>query len=171
MSYSYIKSVFPNFETSKVYGDNVYNVIRENEKKTEEKKEENFEIPKSYMEEKYISPFNVNNSNHTNINNIKKEELEKTTLSKDNNLKFYNLPLNGDNNDHKTIENFQTNNDSDDHNKYIIHVLECPRCRDAISKQLEIIDDKLKLEGYMELASYIIFGVFILLLIDTLNKK
>jgi hypothetical protein len=96
------------------------------------------------------------------------------------NLKFYNLPHIPNTNEslnkpikENTIENFESSdvNENDDHNQYIIHVLGCPKCKEALAKQLITMDDKIRLEGYMELASYVIFGVFILLLIDTINKK
>lgn len=179
MSYSYIKSVFPNFETSKVYGENqpIYNGLNEvnqpkynglndiNQPKTDE--------PKSYMTNDYISPFN-NPNNITNANS--KEGMENVG----DNLKFYNLPYVPNHNQEETniknthlqgniIETFESTDN--DHEKYILHVLDCTRCKNVLMKQLGIMEDKIRMENYMELASYIIFGIFILLLIDIINKK
>lgn len=195
MSYSYIKSVFPNFETSKVYSEDIYNSIPK--AKVESKNEIKVDEPKPFGAEKYVSNFNLNN-NVVSGNGItlQQPQPQQPEPSKDN-LKFYNLPyipssqpkipdniprnITGDYK--KVMETFddeyeqngqqngQQNGNFIDHNKYILHVLGCKRCKDSLLKQLNIWDDKIKMESYMELASYIIFGIFIIMLIDTLNKK
>lgn len=169
MSYSYIKSVFPNFETSKVYSEDIYNTIgvqlkSQNETKTEELQ--------PFGAEKYVSSFNLNEKQ-----SVKQSENE---ISKKDNLKFYNLPYTPAKHQNLTEEKKNSNGErmiesfgdqENDHNKYILHVMECKRCKESLLKQLNLWDDKIKMEGYMELASYIIFGIFIILIIDALNKK
>lgn len=174
MSYSYIKSVFPNFETSKVYGEGLYNTINKTPeaKKIAEQEQTKIKEPvkafgdvgdpvKAFGEEQYVSPYTS-------------QSKEETKENKDN-LKFYNLPYNVEEHKPKPQEQnkkiIETFEDEDNHSKYILHVLECKSCKESLMKQLNILDDKIKMEGYMELASYIIFGIFILLLIDSLNKK
>lgn len=173
MSYSYIKSVFPNFETSKVYGEDLYNNINIKTDETSKQKE----LPKSFIEDKY---------NGTDLQPvIPKQQIEEIT-QKDN-LKFYNIPFTpvqtvpslkeetkqetGEIKEKTGIEKFESLDNGLDHSKYILHVMNCKRCKESLIKQFNILDDQLKMEGYIELASYIIFGIFILLLIDTISKK
>ncbi len=184
MSYSYIKSVFPNFETSKVYGEDLYNNIKTND--VNKTNETTIQEPKSFLEDKYNGETlkSVSAPLTDSTNKLINEPAQK------DNLKFYNIPyipiqnipqttqplqhsidLENQNNKEKLIEKFESYDDKLEHNKYILHVMDCKRCREALMKQLNIMDDKIKMEGYMELASYVIFGIFILLLIDTVNKR
>jgi hypothetical protein len=48
------------------------------------------------------------------------------------------------------------------------HVLECPGCKESLFKQLNIDVDKKRNEEFMEVISYMIFGLLILLLLDRL---
>lgn len=172
MSYSYIKSVFPNFETSKVYSEDLYNISSlQKQEQTQSKVQIPTEkIPKPF-EEQYVSPFNLNK------NTVQTEQKN----DKDN-LRFYNLPYvpvqpvqeKNEENIHKSkkiVEGFEDTEENIDHNKYILHILDCKKCKESLMKQLNLLDDKIKMESYMELASYIIFGIFMIILIDTLNKK
>ena len=54
---------------------------------------------------------------------------------------------------------------------YVKHILECSRCKSIAIKQLGIENDRIRNEEIMEVISYIIFGLFILLLIDSLKEK
>jgi len=49
------------------------------------------------------------------------------------------------------------------------HVLNCSSCKSIIIKQLGLDADKTRNEEFMELLSYIVFGIFMLMLID--NSK
>jgi hypothetical protein len=59
----------------------------------------------------------------------------------------------------------------DDCDTHIKHILNCKQCKMLTIKQLSIESDKYRNEEMMELASYVIFGMFILLLIDSLKKN
>ena len=54
---------------------------------------------------------------------------------------------------------------------YMKHVLSCHSCRSIIMKQLNMDNDRIRNEEIMELVTYIVFGIFILLLIDILKNK
>lgn len=178
MSYSYIKSVFPNFETSKVYGEDIYNNITLNSSQKNNSMEQPKFETKPLNAETYVSPFNLNESRIKNEIKSDNKNIEQAIKEDKDNLKFYNLPFTPNNlypeapevKQKNVVEKFEDSDDND-HNKYILHVLECKKCKESLIKQLNIFDDKIKLESYMELISYIIFGVFIILLIDTINKK
>ena len=53
---------------------------------------------------------------------------------------------------------------------YVKHILECNKCKSVAMKQLGIESDKVRNEEIMEVVSYIVFGLFILLLIDSLKS-
>ena len=163
MSYSYIKSVFPNFENSnKVYDETLYT--------------------------------NINSSlyNEVNVQQVKPLEYNKENNKENNRGESFILPSD------KLLENL-TNVDQDntvtfqsqyseqqtptisqtrfvesqefDCDTHVKHILDCKQCRMLAIKHLSIESDKYRNEEMMELASYVIFGMFILLLIDSLKKN
>jgi hypothetical protein len=55
---------------------------------------------------------------------------------------------------------------------YVNHIVQCSKCKAVVMKKdLGLDSDKLINEDIMEILSYLIFGLFILLLIDSLKKK
>lgn len=181
MTYSYIKSVFPNFETSKVYDEKNYNSI------TLKNTVEN-NTSDSFLSQ-FILPINQKESN-TKVNNIKTESdnIKKEGIvqnSKSNILSFnenemlslieenYNT-LNKQNNIHYqemfTNDNKNINNESEC-TSHLNHVLECIKCKEMFSKQLNLEYEKLKNEEIIEVVSYIVFGIFVLLILDNISKK
>lgn len=160
MSYSYVKTVFPNFEFSNVYNDKLYtnNVTKE------------------------IKPLNVtgleNNLSNARIETYKQIEPYQEPYRENykSNLTFYNKPvLDQDIPNYENInpqENFEnkvkTSNQS--HDEYINHINSCPSCKEALLKQLGVETERLKNDEIMELISYIVFGIFILILLDSLKK-
>lgn len=54
---------------------------------------------------------------------------------------------------------------------YIRHISECGRCKAILLKQFGIETDRIRTEEILELISYIIFGLFILLLLDYLKRN
>ena len=62
-------------------------------------------------------------------------------------------------------EQFTQLNDSD-HTLYINHILKCQSCKEIIMKQLNIESKQEFYEEILELISFIVFGIFILLLLD-----
>lgn len=116
------------------------------------------------------------------------------TANKRDNLRYYNIPIPdevmnmytnslGDQSkmsekqsgQNKNIERFENGGKGDDVcnfdcEKYITHILECVPCRGMITKQLQLDIDRSKNEEIMEVISYMIFGIFMLLLLDAIKR-
>jgi hypothetical protein len=130
MSYSYIKSVFPNYEPS-VSNNKHFNSLPPVENKTTN-----------------IQHFEANNQ--------------------DDYYKFAKSLIS----EAKAIETFTP--DQHEHglcDKYMSHVLQCTQCKDHVLTQFTQDKDKIRNEEIMEILSYIVFGIFVLLLIDALRKN
>jgi hypothetical protein len=148
MTYAYINTVYPDFKT---------------------------EIPVvNYKEYRNIKQVQ---SNTTNLDNYSpfKDKLDDTLFKKDQinsikvkeindrNLQFHNEPIKPTIRP-DTIETIENTGDID-HSVYIKHVANCEVCKKGLNLEL----DKIKMDEWMELISYIVFGIFILLLIDNLK--
>jgi len=179
MSYSYVKTVFPNFNYSNVYDTKLYDDLNKNNAP----KQLNIE-PHDTLRDIYY------------IDTQKQKEnivLPETTIETfQNNQKFYNIPLPTENVPLPTknisllkenvtlptkninhIEHFEKdlqNSSQSSHNDYTAHVLDCSSCKELLLKQFNIESDRIRNEEIMELISFIIFGIFILLLLDKSNK-
>jgi len=70
-----------------------------------------------------------------------------------------------------TIEQMTSNMQSDDCNLYTKHVLDCNKCKGMILKQFNIENDRIRNEEILELISYIMFGILILLIIDYIKRS
>ena len=203
MSYSYIKSVFPNFKDSnKVYDETLYNNINTlytdtslglPEPENLERSRPNYKHPKVELEQVVVKPESKIEAMSNVFNEYANASLYKPESQ--NNLSYYNLPIKAiqkqNTKQHNVtiesqrVEQFEeenpktqvSKNESDtvkcidgDCDQYIKHVLECSKCKAIAIKQLRIDNDRFRNEEMMELASYIIFGLFILLLIDSLKS-
>lgn len=204
MSYSYIKSVFPNFENSnKVYDETLYNNINtlytesslglpkpENLERVQPNYKKTIEVDKS-VDTKTVGKIEA-------MSNVFNEYANASLYKPENqdNLSYYNLPLKQILKQNiktpvsnveivKSIEGFEeetpkvqvSKNEHEtvrcidvDCDQYIKHVLECSKCKAIAIKQLGVDNDRFRNEEMMELASYIVFGLFILLLIDSLKS-
>lgn len=159
MSYSYLTNVFPEYESSAVYDSRVYptSVITDstaaappslapslNQIEVDTKTA----IPLSYDEQEYMT-FAKSLLNDTkkgrNIETFEEVAQEKPTSPQQTNCKV----------------------DCDSH---INHVIGCTKCTQTLLKQFNIESERLRNEEFMELFSYMIFGVFMLLLMDRLRK-
>ena len=216
MSYSYIKSVFPNFENSnKVYDETLYNNINTlyTDKESDLPKPGNLEsqMP-NYNQSKQINQDfvltketllekpKIEAMSNVNINTNDKstlpfqytqtplQELSEINFDKpsaqQNNLSYYNLPMKmfiQKQNDKikgkipSSIENFEDVKNKQacfdpDCDIYIKHILECSKCKSTVMKQLGLETDRVRNEEIMEVVSYIVFGLFILLLIDSIKS-
>lgn len=156
MSYSYLKNVFPNFEGGSIKTQDLKN------SQSEEKQE--FVLPQTSLLENFNTMDTKTEINYAPLTHNKNSD----------NLKFYNIPYN----QHSTsnIEGFEEKNNKTptcdlDCDLYIKHVNECSKCRSIILKQFGIETDRIKNEEIMEVISYLIFGLFILLLIDSLKNS
>lgn len=164
MSYSYIKSVFPNFENSnKVYDETLYTNINSslyNNDMSQVKPLENFNH-ENKRDETFILPPNKLLEKLENLEKL--EKLENLTNVNDTSQiipkQIIPLPV------ESKIEIW------DDCDTHVKHILNCKQCKMLAIKQLSIESDKYRNEEMMELASYVIFGMFILLLIDSLKKN
>lgn len=204
MSYSYIKSVFPNFENSnKVYDETLYNNITtlytdsslglpkpENSMNynTNSKGGDEFVIP----DESLLPQTPKKNMEMMSNTNTYKEyqEVQTKTPENQNNLNFYELPLpklslpnytlqsqeprespQSTRQKEVKIESFTETDKgcSLDCDQYMKHIMECGKCKAIAMKQLGVESDRFRNEEMMEIASYVIFGLFILLLIDSLK--
>lgn len=169
MSYSYIKSVFPNFQKSdRVYNEDLYNnlnVSQEEQIQTLEKFTDIVIEPKQEP--------------------IEHQQLQPKILKDQSNLTYYNLPLNYTKSiplspeesktqtleKGKVIGQFENNCSTLECDSYIKHILECDKCKNMMVKNLGLENDKILNEEIMEVVSYIIFGIFILLLIDSIKTN
>jgi hypothetical protein len=109
----------------------------------------------------------------TSIESFKGHSIQKKESS---NLKFYNTPvpvpvpvptnetiLNKENDTY--VERLEGENENE-HTKYVNHVLECSICKEIVLKQLNIESNRLFKEEILEILSYILFGFFILMLLE-----
>lgn len=189
MSYSYIQNVFPNYKTSKVYNDSLYTKIDTSNVTLDgynegyqngEYKPTNVEyvvpppetilpVPKPYISGEV--PLTKLNSGDPNIEGFQ------------NNLTYYNIPINDNKipNYHninltnpiiENLTNITNDNDNDNTNQHVQlqHVLQCDQCKNILMKQFNIDSDRIKHEEIIELISYILFGLFMLYLLDSLKK-
>lgn len=162
MSYSYVKTVFPDFKYVNVYDTKVYeNLSVSNfDKKL-------FEPAEPVNDFSFIStPENVKDK----VNNRDPPKIE----TFQNNQNYYNIPLPTNNiaiNNNKIHkESFEQDSIKNDHLEYTKHILECAKCKELLLKQFNIESDRIRNEEIMELISFMIFGLFILLLIDSYKK-
>jgi hypothetical protein len=161
MSYSYVKTVFPNFKYSNVYDTKLY---------------DNLNI--SQHDNRLFEPANNSSQNYSDISLLKPNvdsKVESKVETFQDNQKFFNqpLPINNIPVNNNTIyrESFNENKNSGYHAEHTKHVLECSSCKELLMKQFGLENDRIRNEEIMELISYLIFGLFIVLLIDTYAKK
>jgi hypothetical protein len=108
-------------------------------------------------------PANLLNNNTVSSSLITKSELQKSYSSNLSNR----IPTNYKELDsHK--ESFSQSENS--HEAYTKHVLECDQCKEVLLKQFNIETERIRNEEILELITFLIFGLFILLLLDGLKK-
>jgi len=114
------------------------------------------------------SPINLSNNDNNNINKqatlINKTELQNkfsSNLSNSIPTTYKELDL------HK--ESFSQSEQSL-HETYTKHILECNQCKEVLLKQFNIETDRIRNQEILELITFLIFGLFILLLLDGLKK-
>lgn len=184
MSYSYVKTVFPNFQFSNVYNDKLYtntsstitntkpsgltdNSRIETYKQIEPYQEPYQEPYKEPYKEPYQEPYQES---------YQKPYQEPYKEQYKNNLTYYNKPVlnqdipNYDNIDKEKFESIPKNDKNILHENYISHINNCPSCKEELLKQFNIETERLKNDEIMELISYIIFGIFVLILLDSFKK-
>ena len=164
MSYSYVKTVFPDFKYSNVYDTKLYENLNVSHRDTKLFEPADLDINKSY-------------SSITVLEAPKEQTKEKSKIETfQDNQKFFTPPLPSNNipvdNNIIKKERFDGETQSQGHHtEYTKHILECGPCKELLMKQFGLENERIRNEEIMELISYLIFGLFILLLIDTYAKK
>lgn len=163
MSYSYLKNVFPNFESSIDYQNKVYNEININTtNQTNSTIAPASDIPSlnklsQFTQSLIGAPFK---HDITTTTTTAASTLPSSIVSPKEKVDFESFG------NEETFEDEQPNCDF-----YMKHVLGCHRCKSIIMKQWNIDNERIRNEEIMELVTYIVFGIFILLLIDILKNK
>lgn len=146
MSYTYIKTVFPEFEFTNVYNDNLYKNVNE--------------TSNNLLNIVGFSQSDINQSNVTDPFIETFKEIDKMETQSKNNLKFYNdKVINQNIPQYNNIETFV------DHHDYIDHINNCKECKDILLKQFGYETQRINHDDLMELFSYIIFGILLYMLI------
>ena len=194
MSYSYITKVFPDFQYSNVYDSNLYNNISGLNKSQQDVIQfkplnESESVSIAYQE---INKKGLDTNIETNIETYQDVETlgHGTNFLSQNNLKYYNQPYNElstlqpvDNvlinkkqlqdlylpDEIHIKESFSELKDSS-HETYTKHILECYQCKELLLKQFNIETERIRNEEILELITFLILGLFILLLLDGLKK-
>lgn len=111
-------------------------------------------------------PANLINSNNSNTLNSDNVLINKTQLI--NEFSSKQIPTNYKELDlHK--ESF-SQSEQGSHETYTKHILECDQCKEVLLKQFNIETDRIRNQEILELITFLIFGLFILLLLDGLKK-
>ena len=143
MSYSYIKSVFPNFETDT--NPSIYDA--------------QLSLASPSQNESQSTPTPYENQG------IPVENFGQTTPTDKSNLTFYIPPV-----PKVTVEAFEPKTDTppagcDD---YLRHVVKCKQCMQTLRKQLGM--SSVDYEEILEVLSFILFGVFLLMILDRIKR-
>lgn len=139
MSYTYIKTVFPEFEFTNVYNDNLYKNVNE-------------------TSNNLLNVVGFSKSNDHSIETFK--EIDKIENQSKNNLKFYNEKIINQN-----IPNYNNTGTLVNHHDHIDHINNCKQCKDSLLKQFGYENQRINHDDLMELFSYIIFGILLYMLI------
>lgn len=200
-NYSYITTVFPKFEHSKVYNDKLYSDLSI----TPVVPPQSFTPPQPQQSVK-IAPAPIEQQQHielsnydyksgaiikplftpveTKIETFSENESETSrsgnfsandTGSSRSGIQYYNKPIINNNIPHydSPLTLARTETFTDEHSScssFMRHINHCEDCRMVMMKQFNVESDRIRNEELMELISYIMFGVFILLLFDQLKK-
>lgn len=191
MSYSYITKVFPGFQYSNVYDSNLYNNIAGlNQTQHESIQFKPLNEARQYQE---INKKDSENIQDTTTNIEKYEDVESwghgTDFLSQNNLKYYNQPYNEINtlapvnevfiNKTQLQDLYSSSSDTKEsftdlkdtlHETCTKHILECQECKELLLKQFNIETERIRNEEILELITFLILGLFILLLLDGLKK-
>ena len=190
MSYSYITKVFPKFQYSNIYDANLYNNISGLNKQTDiiasnENTLEDQTINKKYVEVIKPAPLDLNLETYKNISNqtYYNKPLPSNLLNNDNsnilNNDITNIITKTDYNLQNSIPVSQKELDlhkeffsetTQNHDNYTTHILECDQCKSLLLKQFNIETERIRNEEILELIAFLIFGLFILLLLDGFKK-
>lgn len=149
MSYSYIKNVFPQYESSIINTQKLYNNLN----------------------------YNTNSDQTKNILAYDENEFSKFKKDLINKPEEYQLPqtkiiekMTNEEPEHQETHGQNQIQSKSQCDGNLNHIMKCGRCKNIIIKQLNINNDRIRNEELLELVSYIIFSIFILLLVDFIKK-
>lgn len=161
MSYSYLNTVFPNFEYKMNPNLRLFNSL--------DNAVDNVVPKKETAIVNQIEPANTIQLEKPVIKVLARELIQEKMPEEKNNLKVYNDPL-------TIIENLKdvNKNDNDDCIKNMNHVYTCKLCKEKFSNILKMENKSLhnqdNYDELWEIITFIIFSIFILFLIDKLHK-
>lgn len=168
MTYAYIQSVYPNFKTAPpIVNYNSYRNIKnvsENNSNLDNYSPFKSKLDNNIFKKDQINTVKIQEINNKNLQHYN-QQIQPTILKshdKHNIVETIETIDNTDNKDKKPNELDHTH----DHNYYIEHVYKCNICKTNLNLEL----DKNNMNELFELLSYIVFGIFILILIDNSNK-
>jgi hypothetical protein len=178
MSYSYIKTVFPDYVSSNVYDEKMYANLNGVQPVQPVQAVQAVQAVSSPFESEF-SPLKPEPFGY-DVENFANQELGK------DNLRYFNTPIANNNLPHYNNIDYQQDNTGNNkisgmekfgnpiitasHEDYIKHLSSCSACKEIVLKQFNVESDRLRNEEIIELISYVMFGVFILILLDTLKK-
>lgn len=181
MSYSYVKTVFPDFTFSNVYNDKLYTDVNV---KTEPLNVVGFN---NEIESNQLINQPVESTNNTQVfnkpiidqhipsyNNI--DPKRSSYFDQPQKAIYEPIPFVRPHNDLRNLHtqeefgNTDTIETSITHENYIKHITNCPSCKQVLLKQFNIETERIKNDEIMELISYIIFGIFLFILLDSLKR-
>jgi hypothetical protein len=195
MSYSYVKTVFPKFQQSTVHDDKLYKDLNMELTPSDFKPNDLYNISQANH-----TPIKLD-AREANYMPIKLDKSERNIEHYENGLKAYHQPIVNNNiPEYNNIEFLQhaqlaqntqntqntqgtqgiqgaqgaqntQSNEVISHEIFIKHVMECNICKDRLLKQFNIQTERIRNEEIMELISYIMVGIFILILLDNLKNK
>lgn len=169
MSYSYIKNVFPKYESSTINTEKLYNNLNLSTQTTQPIKNDVLAF-----DETEFSKFKkelINKTEEYQLTQTKLPIIEKFTQSiqpQPTSIQPHPTSIQSQPTSIQDLEHIHKYQNTCNNN--LNHVMNCNKCRTIIIKQLNINNDRLRNEELMELFSYIIFSIFILLLIDFIKK-
>jgi hypothetical protein len=149
MSYSYIKNVFPNFNSTKSLDDNVYNKL----------KSSNLTLNNDFQSDLNFIPSTINLEQFNEVETVASPSPSPSQgPALNQNVMTTKTPI-------------STNYEVHNCENYIKHILSCSKCQGIMRKQLNTDNERLRNEELMELFSYILLGIFVLLFIDNIRYK
>jgi predicted P-loop ATPase len=161
MSYSYIKTVFPNFKTSTIHNERIYNDIIASGtgdlhafEPTDTPKiyniNKNPNPPKETTKATQMQPPAPINSIETFGNgNADANEISSITLPQEKELEM--------------------NCDVHSCTNVVSHVLKCESCKKMLMSQLKLSESNFLSQDILEIVMYVLFGLLLLILLDKLK--
>ena len=187
MSYSYLKSVFPKFEYTTDFENTKFNTIGDDKLNSFTQSliasdlqgmTKSSAVPYGITDtsaapygitDTSAAPYGITDSSAAPYNN-------NYTIHKDL-APNYNYNSIAPSTPPHIIETFQDNvspsaiNNNMPCNLYMKHIMECNKCRNMIVKQWNLDNDRIRNEEIMEIITYIIFGIVLLLLFETIKNR